>query len=183
MGQLCQITRSVQVEKNPSRCEINETRSSGLLLDLKSPMGYKHNSVENCVSFISESFYVQDDMLAWWVDSGPTSHVCKDLKWFVEFEPLEDGSILRMGNVATEPIKGVGKVRLVFTSRKHLLLDNVLYVPEIRKNLLSGIVLNSCGYKQVIESDKFILSRHGTFVGFGYLCNGIFMLNINVCLL
>ncbi|KAM0055964.1 putative RNA-directed DNA polymerase [Helianthus debilis subsp. tardiflorus] len=121
-----------------------------------------------------------DDTLAWWVDSGATSHVCKDLKWFEEFEPIEDGSVLRMGNVATEPIKGVGKVRLVFTSGKHLLLDNVLYVPGIRKNLLSGIVLNNCGYKQVIESDKFILSRHGTFVGFGYLCNGMFMLNINV---
>ncbi|MFS7996227.1 putative RNA-directed DNA polymerase [Helianthus anomalus] len=143
-------------------------------------MVYKHNSVENYVSFISESFYVQDDMLAWWVDSGATSHVCKDLKWFEEFEPIEDGSVLKMGNVATKPIKGVGKVRLVFTSGKHLLLDNVLYVPGIRKNLLSGIVLNNCGYKQVIESDKFILSRHGTFVGFGYLCNGMFMLNINV---
>ncbi|KAF5819156.1 putative RNA-directed DNA polymerase [Helianthus annuus] len=82
-------------------------------------------------------------MLAWWVDSGATSHVCKDLKWFEEFEPLEDGSVLRMGNVATEPIKGVGKIRLVFTSGKHLLLDNVLYVPGIRKNLLSGIVLNN----------------------------------------
>ncbi|KAJ0500297.1 putative RNA-directed DNA polymerase [Helianthus annuus] len=150
--------RSVQVEKIPLRYEINETRSSGLLLDTKSPMVYKHNSVENYVSFISESFYVQDDMLAWWVDSGATSHVCKDLKWFEKFEPIEDGSILRMGNVATEPIKGVGKVRLVFTSGKHLLLDNVLYVPGIRKNLLSGIVLNNCGYKQVIESDKFILS-------------------------
>ncbi|XP_076921624.1 uncharacterized protein LOC143583110 [Bidens hawaiensis] len=31
----------------------------------------------------------QDDMLAWWVDSGDTSHVCKDLKWFEEFEPVE----------------------------------------------------------------------------------------------
>ncbi|KAD7478579.1 hypothetical protein E3N88_01715 [Mikania micrantha] len=138
------------------------------------------NSVKNYVSFISESFYVQDDEMAWWVDSGATSHVCKDLRWFEEFKPIEDGSMLRMGNVATEPIKGIGKVKLVFTSGKQLLLDCVLYVPGIRKNLLSGIVLNSYGFKQVIESDKFILSRHGTFVGFGYLSNGMFKLNIHV---
>ncbi|XP_022026384.1 uncharacterized protein LOC110927087 [Helianthus annuus] len=31
----------------------------------------------------------QDDMLAWWVDSGAMSHVCKDLKWFEEFNHLK----------------------------------------------------------------------------------------------
>ncbi|XP_052621352.1 uncharacterized protein LOC128127072 [Lactuca sativa] len=30
----------------------------------------------------------------------------------------------------------------------------------ICKNLVSEIVLNNCGYKQVLESDKYILSRH-----------------------
>ncbi|KAK1407693.1 hypothetical protein QVD17_39315 [Tagetes erecta] len=141
---------------------------------------FNFNSVLNYVSFISESFLIQDDEFAWWVDSGATIHVCKDLRWFEEFKPSDDGSILRMGNVATEPIKGAGKVRLIFTSGKQLLLEYVLYVPGIRKNLLSGIVLNNLGFKQVIESDKFILSRHGTFVGFGYLSNGMFKLNVNV---
>ncbi|KAD4982105.1 hypothetical protein E3N88_18776 [Mikania micrantha] len=104
----------------------------------------------------------------------------QDLRWFKDFQPIEDGSVIKMGNVATEPIKGLGKVKLVFTSGKCLCLDNVLYVPGIQKNLLSGIMLNNCGYKQVLESDKFILSRHGTFVGFGYLCNGMFKLNLDV---
>ncbi|KAD4888352.1 hypothetical protein E3N88_20425 [Mikania micrantha] len=139
-----------------------------------------YNSVLNYVSLISEACYVQDDDIAWWVDLGATSHVCKDLRWFKDFQPIEDGSVIKMGNVATEPIKGLGKVKLVFTSGKCLCLDNVLYVPGIRKNLLSGIMLNNCGYKQVLESDKFILSRHGTFVGFGYLCNGMFKLNLDV---
>ncbi|KAJ9557953.1 hypothetical protein OSB04_012567 [Centaurea solstitialis] len=138
------------------------------------------HSVENYyVSMISESFYVKDDDISWWVDSGATCHVCKNLQWFKDFKPIEDGSLLKMGNVATEPIKGLGSVNLVFTSGNSLLLCNVLYVPGIRKNLLSGIVLNNCGYKQVMESDKYILSKHGTFVGFGYL-NGMFKLNLDV---
>nr|GFA53752.1 zinc finger, CCHC-type [Tanacetum cinerariifolium] len=58
-------------------------------------------------------------------------------------------------------------------------LYNVLYVPGIRKNLVSEIVLNKCGYKQVLESDKYILLRHGSFVGFGYVCNGMIRLNLN----
>ena len=71
------------------------------------------NSGQNYVSLISEAFYVQDDNVAWWIDSGATSHVCKDLRWFINFQPIEDGSILKMGNVATEPIKGLGNVKLV----------------------------------------------------------------------
>nr|KAJ0220107.1 hypothetical protein LSAT_V11C200064520 [Lactuca sativa] len=125
------------------------------------------------------AFYVHDDNVAWWVDSGATSHVCKDLYWFKDFQPIDDGSVVKMGNVATEPIKGIGSVLLTFTSGKYLCLNNVLYVPGIRKNPVSKIVLNNCGYKQVLESDKYILSRHGSFMGFGYICNGMIRLNIN----
>nr|GEV03852.1 zinc finger, CCHC-type [Tanacetum cinerariifolium] len=90
-----------------------------------------------------------NDEVAWWVDSGVTSHVCKDLRWFQVCKSIEDGSFVKMGNVATEPIKGIGRVLLTFTSVKTLCLDNVLYVPGIRKNLVSEIVLNKCGYKRV----------------------------------
>ncbi|GKF57939.1 hypothetical protein Tco_0171476, partial [Tanacetum coccineum] len=30
------------------------------------------------VTYVSEAYYVQDDDVAWWVDSGATVHVCKD---------------------------------------------------------------------------------------------------------
>ncbi|KAK9078203.1 hypothetical protein SSX86_002260 [Deinandra increscens subsp. villosa] len=68
----------------------------------------------------------QDDHISWWVDSGATSHVCKDFRWFKNFVPIEDGSVLKMGNVATEAIKGIGSVDLVFTSGKTLNLNKVL---------------------------------------------------------
>ncbi|GJV06718.1 zinc finger, CCHC-type containing protein [Tanacetum coccineum] len=156
--------------------------------DPEKQQGYNSDFIQNFynvlhyVSVISDAFYVQDDEVAWWVDSGATSHVCKDLRWFQVCKSIEDGSFVKMGNVATEPIKGIGRVLLTFTSGKTLCLDNVLYVPGIRKNLVSEIVLNKCGYKQVLESDKYILSRHGLFVGFGYVCNGMIRLNLNYLL-
>ncbi|XP_074337413.1 uncharacterized protein LOC141674601 [Apium graveolens] len=85
-----------------------------------------YNSGQNYMSLISKALYVQDDNVAWWIDSGATSHVCKDLRWFEDFQPIEDGSILKMGNVATEPIKGLRNVKLFFTSGKYVLLNNVL---------------------------------------------------------
>nr|GFD13480.1 zinc finger, CCHC-type [Tanacetum cinerariifolium] len=53
--------------------------------------------VKFSVSLISEAFYVQVDAIAWWFDSGATTHVCKDRYWFKTYEPVEDGYVLYMG--------------------------------------------------------------------------------------
>ncbi|GJU98080.1 zinc finger, CCHC-type containing protein [Tanacetum coccineum] len=111
--------------------------------------------IKYSVSLISEAFYVQT------------------------YEPLEDRSVLYMGDDHFAPIHGKGSVALEFSSGKTITLFNMLYVPKLRKNLVSGPMLNKCGYKQVYESDKYILSKSGVFVGFGYYNNGMFMLNLN----
>ncbi|GJW61563.1 zinc finger, CCHC-type containing protein [Tanacetum coccineum] len=79
----------------------------------------------------SQDIHKEDDDVTWWVDSGETVHVCKDICWFKTYESLKDGSILHMG-MSQQP----------------------------GKNLVSSSVLNNCGYKQVIESNKFVLSKH-----------------------
>ncbi|KAI5386355.1 hypothetical protein KIW84_072762 [Lathyrus oleraceus] len=135
---------------------------------------FKHS-----VSLNSEAFYVQDDAIAWWIDSGATTHVCKDRFWFKTLVPVEDGSVLYMGDDHFAPVEGKGNVVLEFSSGKTITLFNVLYVPKLRKNLISGPVLNKLGYKQVCESDKYVLSKSGVFVGFGYYNNGMFMMNLN----
>ncbi|GJW74063.1 zinc finger, CCHC-type containing protein [Tanacetum coccineum] len=65
-------------------------------------------------------------------------------------------SVLYMGDDHFAHIHGKGSVVLEFSYGKSITLFNVLYVPKLRKNLISGPVLNKCGYKQVYESDKII---------------------------
>ncbi|GJU43882.1 hypothetical protein Tco_1201148 [Tanacetum coccineum] len=114
-----------------------------------------------------------DNDVAWWADSGATVRVCKDRCWFKTYESLNDGSILHMGNKSTALVHERGCVDLRYSSGKIVSLFNVLHVPNIRKNLVSSSVLNNCGYKQVIKSNKFVLSKHSVFTGFGYLSNQI----------
>ena len=64
------------------------------------------------------------------------------------------------------------------TSGKQLTLNNVLYVSKIRKNLVSGSLLNKHGFRMVFESDKVILSKSGMYVGKGYVSDGLFKLNV-----
>ena len=64
-----------------------------------------------------------------------------------------------MGNSASCEVKGHGKVLLKMTSGKVLTLTNVLYVLEVRKNLVSGSLLSKNGFCIVFESDKVIMSK------------------------
>ncbi|GJW64448.1 zinc finger, CCHC-type containing protein [Tanacetum coccineum] len=130
------------------------------------------------VTYVSEAYFVQDDVVALWVDSRVTVHVCKDRCWFKTYESLNDRFILHIGNESTALVHGRGCVDLKFSSGKIISLFNVLHVPNIRKNLVSSSNLNNYGYKQVIESNKFVLSKHGVFIGFGYLSIHMFKLNI-----
>ena len=82
-----------------------------------------------------------------------------------------------MGNSTIVLVKGIGNVELKFTSWKIVTLTNVFYVPEVRKNLVSGSLLNKFGFKLVFETDKFVLSKGGMFVGKGYACEEMFKLN------
>nr|GEZ99672.1 hypothetical protein [Tanacetum cinerariifolium] len=56
------------------------------------------------------TFFVQDNDVAWWIDSGATVHVCKDRCWFKTYESLNDGSILYMGNESTALVHECGCV-------------------------------------------------------------------------
>ena len=57
-------------------------------------------------------------------------------------------------------------------------LTNVLYIPEIRKNLVSGSLLNSHGFRLVFELDKFVLSKSGMYIEKLYMSDGMWKLNV-----
>jgi hypothetical protein len=85
-----------------------------------------------------------------------------------------------LGDSHTTDVLGTGEVLLKFTSGRELVLKDVLHAPEIRKNLVSGFLLNKVGFKQVLEADQFVLSKKGMFVGKGYACDGMFKLNVEM---
>ncbi|CAL8104153.1 unnamed protein product [Prunus armeniaca] len=95
----------------------------------------------------------------WWVDTGVTRHICYERKMFSTYEANDQGEPLFMGNSSTSKIHGQWKIVLKMTSGKEVTLNNILHVPEIQKNLVSGSLLNKNGFKLVFEFDKFVLLR------------------------
>ena len=134
---------------------------------------------DNLVAIVTEINMVSN-VRGWWIDTGATRHICGDKNLFSEFKQIIDGEQLYMGNSSASKVEGKGNVMLKFTSGKTITLTDVLYVPEIRKNLVSGPMLSKKGFKLVFESDRFILTKAGMYVGKGYLADGLFKLNVMV---
>ena len=97
---------------------------------------------------------------------------------FSSYQSIDNGEQLFMGNSSSSKVEGQGKVVLKMTSGKELTLNDVLHVPKIRKNLVSGSLLSKKGFKLVFVSDNFILTKNGMYVGKGYMSNGLFKMNV-----
>ncbi|GKB77813.1 retrovirus-related pol polyprotein from transposon TNT 1-94 [Tanacetum coccineum] len=93
--------------------------------------------VSNVIAMIFEVNMVGFNNSGWWVDTRATRHVCADKSMFRSFRAADNREKLYMGNSATADIKGIGDVILKMISEKELKLTNVLYVLEIRKNLIT----------------------------------------------
>ena len=107
----------------------------------------------------------------WLIDTGANVHVCGDISMFSSYHTAGTSTVL-MGNGSSASVCGVGTVDLKFTSGKIVRPKNVHYVPSVNKNLVSGSLLCRDGYKLVFESNKFVISKYGTFVGKGYESGG-----------
>lgn len=101
------------------------------------------------------------------------------------FSPALAGNIVTCVDNSLYPIKGVGIIVLTI-AMVVLSPRDALYVPRIKKNLLSVSVLTRCGLVVIFVDDKYIvhdLNSGDTIVVFGSLSHGIYKLNayVNRC--
>jgi hypothetical protein len=114
----------------------------------------------------------------WWLDSSANIHMCSDASLFSSYQVAWDSSVM-MGNGSHASVYGVDMVNLKLTLGKIMLLKNIHHVPSINKNLVSGSLLCRDGFKVVLESNKFVMSKCGQFIGKGYMCGGSFRFSVS----
>ena len=64
-----------------------------------------------------------------------------------------------LGDSSKTKVLRSGAVELKFTSGHVLTLKDVLYIPSMRKNLMSSFLLNKAGFKQTMESDNYVITK------------------------
>ncbi|UYV75490.1 hypothetical protein LAZ67_13000394 [Cordylochernes scorpioides] len=104
---------------------------------------------------------------SWVIDSGATHHVCNKREWFTNFQGITSDPILTASG--TTRAEGCGDIKFKAYVGKHhvdLKLCNVLYVPNVRRNLLSvssmenkGKIVNFANRRaQVFDSENRIVA-------------------------
>ncbi|KNZ60939.1 hypothetical protein VP01_147g11 [Puccinia sorghi] len=107
------------------------------------------------------------------LDSGASAHIFNDERFF---ETLEMGNFdeIKTGKQgATMPIRGKGKVRLVWENNS-ISLDNCLFVPDIVINLISAGELDSKGCTLLAKNSSFTVTKEGRVAFTGKINNGLF---------
>ena len=113
----------------------------------------------------------------WCIDSAATHHICNSLQGFQVSRQLEDGEIcLSLWSHANVSAVTVGVIRLSFQNNKVLILNNALYVPCIRQNLISVLSLSLQGYTCVF-GHNIIVKINGNFICYGNLSNGLYFVH------
>jgi hypothetical protein len=99
--------------------------------------------------------------------------VCSNASLFSSYQVVLDSSMM-MENGPHAFVHGVGIIDLKLTSGNIVQLKNVQHIPCITKNLVSDSLLCRNGFKVVLESNKFVVSKCQQFIGKGYMCGGLF---------
>lgn len=96
------------------------------------------------------------------VDSGASDNICHDLKWYATYNAFDEPQKVRLGGAGTLQIEGVGTVRLAVCNNDStvtLELKNVLFVPRMRRNLISVSKLTDDGYKVTCDKSGLRISN------------------------
>ena len=88
------------------------------------------------------------------MDTGATNHVFNSLQEFQETRRLADGEIyLWLGDTSNVAAVIVGVVSLHFVGGKFLVLEDCLYIPNVRRNLISVFYFLCNGFSAIFNKN------------------------------
>ena len=80
--------------------------------------------------------------------------------------------MLTLDSSAIVSMVAIGVVVLQFQDNKTLILSNVLYIPLMRRNLISISELSNKGYSFIFGTEV-VIKRNGSFICPGIKSNGL----------
>ena len=101
---------------------------------------------------------------SWYIDSGATSHMCGDRNFFVKLDELKKSHvILADGQKLTSAGVGEGVLQNIIEDGRNqqIKLLDVLYVPELKGNLISVKKLTDKGFEVHFKDDQCHIMKDG----------------------
>lgn len=115
----------------------------------------KEEVEENHAFYLALSSELNSNKNAWIINSGASRHITGFRDKFESFSEYTSKEVT-IGDNSTHPIKGIGSCFIHLNSSITLQLNNVLYVPGIKRNLVSISGLFDQGYRITFQEDRVL---------------------------
>jgi hypothetical protein len=114
----------------------------------------KEYSLTTCLSSRASSTCI------WYIDSGVSRHMIRVREYFTEFAAIRDQMVL--GDDSVVRAVGCGTVSFQTESLPPMLLRDVLYVPRLKKNLVSVSTIEDRGHELLFRDGQVLLYPKGS---------------------
>ncbi|GJU87057.1 hypothetical protein Tco_1294603 [Tanacetum coccineum] len=138
----------------------NHKKSQGFVKNEDQVFGSGADGYDSADVMIAMSI---EELLDWIIDSGGSYHITYRRNYLVDFEEYDGGNIL-LGDGREYHIQGIGKVQVHKRDGSSFVLDNVRYVSELRRNLISLGTLEKEGFTVKMQSAKIKVIK-GSLIG------------------
>ena len=130
----------------------------------------------------NSSLFTDSKESAWYIDSGASSHMSYNKDIMVDFIPFKFPEKVKLGDDRIVQALGKGNVHIEIKSKKKYeprRLVDVLYVPDLGKNLFSVSATAKRGYSvEFNQHTCLILDQNGTISGSGRMMNNLYVLDV-----
>lgn len=120
----------------------------------------------------------------WIADSGASDHMCSEIRLFSHLDHINDGDYsIRIANSDIMLCKGIGTIDIqtkVGNQWKEVSMKNVLYVPELGRNLFSLSAVTKAGASVVLTTDTCKIYKEKKIVAEGEKVGELFMMRFRV---
>lgn len=115
------------------------------------------------------------------LDSGASDHLVNDRRVFAHFRKLKQPVVINVAKEgATLKARHAGEIRGDSNRRRKLHMKDVLFVPELRDNLMSVQKLTKAGIDVVFSKSVAILKFGGEVIATGHLRGGLYEVAVDV---
>ncbi|GJZ42293.1 retrovirus-related pol polyprotein from transposon TNT 1-94 [Tanacetum coccineum] len=95
----------------------------------------------------------EERFLEWIIDSGGSFHIAPRRDFLFDFKEFNGGTVL-LGDNKAHAIMGIGKVGVQMKDGSSFMLENVRYIPELKRNLISLGTLDREGYTVKLQNER-----------------------------
>lgn len=142
---------------------------------------------EERISFMSEKRElienVGSDIIKFSIDSGCTDHLVNKREYFNNLMLLDNSIEIAIAKnnsyIEATAIGSIEVISCIKGKEFKCTINNALYVPYLRKNLLSVKRLGMCGIKVIFEGEEVKLMKNETEIGIGFR-NNLYEINFKV---